>query len=148
MSHFQYFHAIGLLCCYLVFIHHIIILYYKTVVSIEQHSLYLAGTALNLKTVFNALHSVSPKWSDIGLQLHVPISRLRIIEADTTGAEKRLEAMLDYWMKNAVDPLPSWEVLVSALKAPAVGESRLAKDLEDRHCRPEDQSSLGESEAL
>jgi len=36
----------------------------------------------------------------------------------------------------------------NALKAPAVGESRLAKELEEIHCSPEDQSSLGESEAL
>ena len=104
----------------------------------------MAGTALNLKTVFSELHSVSHKWSDIGLQLDVPISRLKIIEIDTTGTEKRLQAMLDYWMNNATDPLPSWEVLVSALKAPAVGESRLAKELEERYCSPEDQSSLGE----
>jgi len=108
----------------------------------------LAGTALNLKAIFNALHSVSHKWSDIGLQLDVPISRLRIIEADTTGAEKRLQATLDYWMNNATDPLPSWKVLVNALKAPAVGESRLARELEDKYCSPEDQSSFGESEDL
>jgi len=106
----------------------------------------LAGTALNLKAVLNALHSVSHKWSDIGLQLDVPISRLKIIEIDTTGTEKRLQAMLDYWMNNATDPLPSWEVLVNALKAPAVGESRVARELEERYCSPEDQSSsLGES---
>jgi len=117
-------------------------------VSIERHSLYLAGTALTLKTVSNALHSVSDKWSDIGLQLNVPKYQLNIIEADTTGVKKRMQAMLDYWMNNATDPLPSWEVLVNALKALAVGESRLAKELEERYCSPEDQSSLGESEAL
>ena len=116
--------------------------------SIERHSLYLAGTALTLEMVFSALHSVSPKWSDIGLQLHVPAFQLNIIEADTTGVTRRLRAMLEYWMKNAADPLPSWEGLVDALKTPAVGESRLAKELEERHCSPEDQSSLGELEAL
>ena len=111
-------------------------------------SSYLAGTALNLKTVLNALHSVSHKWSDIGLQLEIPVFQLKIIEADATGVKRRLQAMLDYWMKNAVDPLPSWEVLVNALKAPAVGESRLARELEERYSSLEDQSSLGESEAL
>ena len=106
----------------------------------------MAGTALTLKTVFNALHSVSYKWSDIGLQLDVPAFQLNIIEADSTGVKKRLQAMLDYWMNNAVDPLPSWEVLVNALKAPTVGESRLARELEERYCSLEDQSSsLGES---
>ena len=110
--------------------------------------MYLAGTALNLKTVLNALHSVSHKWSDIGLQLDVPKYQLTIIEADTTGVKQRLQAMLDYWMNNAVDPLPSWEVLVNALKAPSVGESRLAKELEERYYTLEDQNSLGESDDL
>ena len=91
---------------------------------------------------------MSHKWFDIGLQLDVPKYQLSIIEADTTGVKKQLQAMLDYWMNNATDPLPSWEVLVDALKAPTVGESRLAKELEEKYCSPEDQSSLGESEAV
>jgi len=124
-----------------VFVHHLML-------NSGVCSSYLAGTALNLKTVLNALHSVSHKWSDIGLQLEIPVFQLKIIEADATGVKRRLQAMLDYWMKNAVDPLPSWEVLVNALKAPAVGESRLARELEERYCSLEDQSSLGESEAL
>ena len=103
----------------------------------------MAGTALTLKTVFNALHSVSHKWFDIGLQLEVPSSQLKIIKTDTTGVAERLQAMVDYWLNNAT--VPSWKVLVDALKAPAVGESRLAKELEERHCSPEDQISLGES---
>ena len=56
--------------------------------------------------------------------------------------------MLDYWMNNAVDPLLSWEVLVDALKDPSVGESRLAKELEEKYCNLEDQSSLGELRAI
>jgi len=111
-------------------------------------SLHLVGTALNVKTVFNELHSVSYKWSDIGLQLEIPICQLKIIEADTTGVKKRLQATLDYWMNNATDPLPSWKVLVNALNAPAVSESRLARELEDKYCCPEDQCSLGESDAI
>ena len=108
----------------------------------------MAGTAFNLKTVLNALHSVSYKWSDIGLQLDVPTFQLNIIEADTTGVNKQLQAMLDYWMNNAVDPLPSWKVLVDALKAPTVGENRLARELEEKYCSLEDQNSLGESDNL
>ena len=38
----------------------------------------------------------------------------------------------------------SWKVVADAMKAPTVGESRLAKELEERYCSPEDQSSLGE----
>jgi len=46
-------------------------------------------------------------------------------------------------MNNATNPLPSWRVLVDALTAAPVGESKLAQELE-RYCSPEDQSSLGE----
>jgi len=108
----------------------------------------LAGTALTLKTVFNALHSVSHKWFNIGLQLDVAQSQLKITETYRPGAEERMRTMLDYWMNNSTDPLPSWKVLVDALRAPTVGESRLAKELEERYCSPEDQNSLGESEAI
>jgi len=59
-----------------------------------------------------------------------------------------MRTMLDHWMNNATDPLPSWKVLVNALKAPAVGQSRLARELEERYCRPEDQTSLGELEVM
>ena len=108
----------------------------------------MSGAALTLKTVFSALHSVCHKWFSIGLELDVAESQLEIIETDRLGAEERMHAMLDYWMDNATDPLPSWEVLVDALKAPTVGESMLAKELEERYCSPEDQSSLGESDDL
>ena len=89
---------------------------------------------------------MSHKWFDIGLQLEVPSFQLKIIKTDTTGAVERLQAMVDYWLNNAT--VPSWRALVDALKAPAVGESWLAKELEERHCSPEDQISLGESEVI
>ena len=108
----------------------------------------MSGTALTLKAVFCALYSVCHKWLNIGLELDVSESQLKIIETDKLGSEERMRTMLDYWMNNATDPLPSWKVLVDALKATTVGESRLAKELEERYCSPEDQCSLGESEAL
>ena len=105
-------------------------------------SLYLAGTALTLRTVFNVLHSVSYKWFDIGLQLDVPISQLNIIETDRLGAQEQMHTMLDYWMNNSPVPLISWKALVNALKVPTVGESRLARELEYRYCSPEDLGTL------
>ena len=111
-------------------------------------AMYFSGTALTLKTVFSALHSVSHKWFSIGLQLDVPISRLNIIEADGLGVEKRMRTMLHYWLNNATELRQSWKLLVDALKAPTVGESRLANELEKQHCSPEDETRLGESEAI
>ena len=111
-------------------------------------SLYITGTPLTLKTLFNALHSVSHKWFRIGLQLDVPVHHLNIIKENQLDAEQRMCSMLDYWMNNASDPLPSWKVLVDALKAAAVSENKLAKDLDERYCSPEDKNSLGEWDPL
>ena len=111
-------------------------------------SLCITATALTLKAAFNALYSVCHKWLSIGLELDIPVFQLNIIETDILGAEDRMRTMLDYWMNNATDPLPSWKVLVDALKAPTVGERRLAWELEKRYCSPEDHSSLGEWEAM
>ena len=110
----------------------------------------ITGTPLTLKTVFNALHSVSHKWLSIGVELGIPLSQLNIIKIDRLGVEERMHSVLDYWMNNAADPLPSWEVLVDALRAPTVGESRLADELEvlERHYNPENKSILGEWEPI
>ena len=103
----------------------------------------MSGTALTLKTVFSALCSVCYKWFSIGLELDVTESQLKIIEKDRLGSEEQMRTMLDYWMHNATDPLPSWKVLVDALKAPTVCENKLAKELEEIYCSPADRNSLG-----
>ena len=51
----------------------------------------------------------------------------------------QLRDTLDYWMHN--DPSPSWRGLVDALKAPSVGEKRLAEEIEEEYCDLEEQSS-------
>ena len=111
-------------------------------------SLCITGRALTLDAAFSALHSVCHKWFRIGLLLGVPTFRLEIIMTDRLSTEERMLTMLGYWMSNGTDPLPSWEVLVNALKAPTVGESGLAWALEERYCSPADQSSLGKWEAI
>ena len=89
---------------------------------------------------------MSHKWFSIGLELDVAESRLKIIETDGHGVEERMRTMLDHWLNNPTVQIPSWKAFVDALKAPTVGEKRLAKELEERYCSPDDQSSLGESE--
>jgi len=91
---------------------------------------------------------VCHKWFRIGLLLGVPTFRLEVIMTDRLSTEERMLTMLEYWMSNATDPLPSWEVLVNALKASTVGESGLAWALEERYCSPADQCSLGKWEAI
>ena len=101
-------------------------------------------TGVTLKAAINELHSVCPKWYIIGIQLNIPTFRLKIIEQKTSNSMDQLCDTLDYWINN--DPPPSWRNLVDALKAPSVGEKRLAKEIEEKYCDPEEQSSCKEPE--
>ena len=96
-------------------------------------------TGVTLKAAINALHSVSPKWYNVGIQLDVPTFQLGNIERKTGDSMDQLRDTLDYWMNN--DPSPSWRGLVDALKSPSVGAKRLAQKIEEEYCDPEEQSS-------
>ena len=103
------------------------------------------GTVPTLKAAINALHSVCPKWYNIGVQLEVPTFQLKIIEKKTNDSMDQLRDTLDFWMSN--DLSPSWKHIADALKAPSVGENRLAKAIEQEYCDSEKQSSCNESKA-
>ena len=100
---------------------------------------------LTLKAAINALHSVCPKWYNIGVQLEVPTFQLKIIEKKSSDLMDQLRDTLDYWMNN--DPSASWRHLVDALKAPSVGEKWLAEKIEEEYCNPEEHSSPDRSKA-
>lgn len=91
---------------------------------------------------------MSHRWFSIGLELDVPVSELNIIEKDRLGVVEQMRTMLNYWLNNVTDPLPSWQVLIDALKAATVSENSLAQELKEIYCSPEDQSSLGEWEPI
>ena len=100
---------------------------------------FFIGSALTLKAAVNALHSVCPKWYKIGVQLDVPSFQLRNIEKKSSDSMDKLCDTLDYWMSKETSC--SWRYLVNALKAPIVDEIRLAKEIEEKHCDPEEQGS-------
>ena len=43
-----------------------------------------------------------------------------------------MRVMLKHWLQTAVDPRPTWEAVVKALKSPLVNEMKLAAELEHR----------------
>ena len=47
-----------------------------------------------------------------------------------------LHEVLMYWLKTAVDPPPTWNAVVTALKSPLVGEKNIAAQLESKYCLP------------
>ena len=106
-----------------------------------NRNLWFAGTPLTLKAAVNALHSVCFKWRAIGVQLEVPTFQLKIIEKKSCDLTDQLCDTLDYWMNSDSS---SWRHLVDALKAPSVGENRLAEEIEEKYCGLEEESSCDE----
>ena len=106
----------------------------------------LCFPALKLKPAINALHSVCPKWCNIGVQLEVPSFQLKNIERKSSDSMDQLRDTLDYWMNNNLSP--SWRDLVDALRAPSVGEKWLAEEIEKKYCCSVEQSSCDESEVV
>ena len=103
------------------------------------------GTVPTLKAAINALHSVCHKWYNIGVQLEVPTFQLKNIERKSCDSMDQLRDALDFWMSKETSP--SWRHLIDALKAPSVGENRLAKEIEEQYCGPEKPGSCDGSEA-
>ena len=89
---------------------------------------------LKLKVLVNELTSIAAsKWYDIGIQLDFEDGELKNIGKDHAEVKDRLREMLNVWLKR-VDPVPSWNALIDALKAPTVDEMRLAENLEKKYC--------------
>ena len=49
--------------------------------------------------------------------------------------------MLKHWLETAVDPPPTWETVVSALRSPIVDMKYIAAQLELKYCEPVQQGS-------
>ena len=47
-----------------------------------------------------------------------------------------LREMLVFWLQTAVDPPPSWEAVIEALRSPLVNEHKIAAQLESKYCAP------------
>jgi hypothetical protein len=72
------------------------------------------------------------KWYDLGLMLKVPVNSLDSIRSQFEDKSEQLREMLKSWLKSTHKP--SWVCLVNALRCRAVGEMKLAEDLEGKYC--------------
>ena len=78
------------------------------------------------------LSKVASKWENIGILLGIDDGPLSKIKADNHGESGDcLREMLRVWLKK-VDPPPSWNLLVDALKS--LGEEKLAQELRKKYC--------------
>ena len=87
--------------------------------------------------MLNALHSVRASWYNIGLELDIPHTELDCFRQKYTDQSDLMREMLKHWLDVAVDPRPTWEAVVTALRAPIVDKKHVAEQLESKYCAPE-----------
>ena len=81
----------------------------------------------NVAMVRRLLWDACPDWLDLGLELGINPTTLRIIQQDNHDVVKHcFTDVLSEWLK-MIDPLPSWEALFEALKQPSVGRKDLVE---------------------
>ena len=77
------------------------------------------------------LTSLLPKaasWNPIGIQLGLSPDELDTIKADSCDVQECLRRVLRKWYDST--PNPTWREVITALRAPLLGEMKLAKELE------------------
>ena len=89
-----------------------------------------------MKVLLNALHPVRARWYKIGLELDIPHNELDCFEQKYSDPLDLLCETLKYWFKTAVDPHPTWEAVVTALRSRIVNEWFVAEQLESKYCTP------------
>ena len=68
--------------------------------------------------------------------MDIPHTELDYFERQYSDPSDLLHEMLKYWFKTAVDPPPTWEAVVIALKSPLVDRKYIAAQLEIKYCAP------------
>ena len=90
-------------------------------------------TSGDLKKVLDSLWEARTKWFHIGIQLDMKISHLKVIRNDYHDeADLCFTEMLTDWLKR-MNPPPTWEALVDALKSQTVGYEQLADTIQKTH---------------
>jgi len=80
----------------------------------------------------NELHGTSSKWYNLGVQLRIKLGDLDNIRREGLTPVDCLREMLKIWLKQ-VDPYPTRNTLITALKRPVINEHQLASQLEKKY---------------
>ena len=91
-------------------------------------------TELRLRVLLNELHPVRASWYKIGLELDIPHTELDCFEQKYSDPSDLICEVLKYWLKTSIDPPPTWEAVVTALRSPIVNEKNVAAQLESKYC--------------
>ena len=82
----------------------------------------------DLSVVQNKLWDARSKWRYIGLDLGILASDLEVIKKDGDDTDEKFHSMLLKWLcegKNC-----TWEALIKALSSPSVGQTTLARSIQ------------------
>ena len=88
----------------------------------------------DLATVHNDIYSCRAKWYDIGLQLRVDVGTLESFKVDHQGSGNQLREVINAWLTSTTSKNPTWRVLAETLSKAAIGEAKLAKELQQKYC--------------
>ena len=96
----------------------------------------IAGLALRLsqlREVVGLLWSARLKWHNLGLELGIHETELKVIQANhPNDVEACFTEMLSHWLK-MIQPAPSYQALVEACSRPSVKCYKLASEIAKKH---------------
>ena len=100
----------------------------------ESWNICFSFVELKLKALLSALHPVRAKWYNIGLELDILHTDLDTFKQTYSDPLDLMREVLKHWLQTAVDPRPSWEAVVRALRSLIVNEYFVANQLEVEYC--------------
>ena len=87
----------------------------------------------DLADVQRKLYAVNTRWYNVGLELGLKVPTLDSIDTKHRGDPSLcFRETLKEWLKG-IDPSPTWEAMVKALKSPTVGDHQLAEQIQAEH---------------
>ena len=76
--------------------------------------------------------------------MDIPHTTLDCFKQNYSDQSDLIREVLKCWLKTVVDPPPSWEAVVTALRSPSVNEKSIAAQLESKYCTPVQHIHIGE----
>ena len=68
--------------------------------------------------------------------MDIPHTTLDCFKQSYSDPSDSIREILKYWLDTAVDPRPSWEAVITALRSPIVDKKSVAGQLESKYCTP------------
>lgn len=88
----------------------------------------------DLKDVINTLWEARSKWFNIGIELQRTLDDLEVIKTRcNNNPDDCFREMFTEWLRESKESLPTWENIITALKAKPVGYGQLARKVEQTY---------------